>query len=177
MANLAFQYFHAGSIGDVELKIFSEAISLPKSQCLGMLAIVPASNEGIAHPQCGGHMTRQRREEINACGGSGPDRNRPECFFCKMPFGDVTHQANHTYNLALRVEVRGKSAGFPNIATSRRMHANQNIRDIRYFALQGSLKHSFDPAFSKREEPFRRRFTEKFHLRFAWQPLHALLDE
>src|SRR5437588_4237155 len=150
MANLAFQNLHAGSIGDVEFKIFSEAISLPKSQCLGMLAIVAASNEGIAHPQCGGHMTRQGREEINACGGSGPDHNRPECFLCKMPIGDVTHQVNHTYNLALRVEVRGESAELPNSATSRRMHANQNIRDIHYFALQCSFKHFFNPAFTER---------------------------
>src|SRR5438445_11387380 len=118
MANLAFQYFHAGSIGALEVKICSEAISLPQSRCLGMLAIVAASNEGIAHPQCGGHMTRQSREEINACGGSGPDHNRPECFFCKMPFGDITHQANDTYNLALRLGVRGKSPGLSNIANS-----------------------------------------------------------
>src|SRR5256886_17646800 len=99
MADLAFQNLHARGIGDVEFKIFSEAISLPKSQCLGMLAIVAASNEGIAHPQSGGHMTRQGREEINACGESGPDHNRPEWFLCKMPFGDATNQANDTYNL------------------------------------------------------------------------------
>ena len=93
-----------------------------------------------------------------------------------MPFGDVAHQANHTYNLALRVEVRGESAGFPNIAASRRMHANQNIRDIHYFALQCSFKHFFNPAFTERGEHFRRRFPEKFHCRFAGQPFHEWIE-
>ena len=176
MADLTFQNPHAGSIGDVELKILSEAVSLPKSKGLGVLPIVAAGDEGIAHPECGRHMPCQGGEEINACGGSSPDHDRTECFLCNMPFGDVPHQANHTYNLAFRVEVRGESAGFPNIASSRGMHADQNIRDIHYFALQCSFKHFFNPALAKRGEHFRRRFAEKFHCRFAGQPLHERVE-
>ena len=71
-----------------------------------MLPIVATGDEGVSHPQRGGHVPRQGGKEINAGRGSCADHYRSECFLCNVPIGDVAWVLAARYLPDLRLNRR-----------------------------------------------------------------------
>src|SRR5215471_5930450 len=139
MTYFAVQHLLAGSVGDVELKVFSGLISLPEGQGLGSLLIVAVSDERIPRTKGTRHVACQRRKEFVSSRRSRSNHNGTKRIFSDVAVRDITNQSDHTHDFAAGIEVRSESARLPNIMAVGSMCWNQSVRDLHNLACKRTL--------------------------------------